>query len=189
MSTPAVRGYWLSAALSSLDSCAGREIRERTWQRLSGRRQGDAAEPSAGEWVKREWLTEVLGAVESASPATTHDTLVACGERAADFACGHFLEIVIDLVTVELLSKKLPRIWRIDCQNSGLLEVDLHAEDRRARIVATGVAGFEHLGPLYLGWLARAFRDPSGGKARVRPDGWTPDSRSADVLAWELRWA
>jgi hypothetical protein len=190
MSSSMVRGYWVAGALASLQAATGEETRDRVLQRASGQASAGRAGPLApGEWVPRALLTEVLRAVASATQPNVYDALAECGDSIAGFACTSFLDIVTGLLTVELLAKKLPRLWRLDHQDSVGVQVELTLVESRARVVATGIGSFDHAGPLYAGWLGHVFGRTIGAPVRVKHQGWAVESPAADRLEWEIQWA
>jgi hypothetical protein len=185
MESPMVRGYLVLGALSFVETRFGRNARDQVLGGLAPRLPADADSLTPGTWCPRECLVDVMRSIAASAGDRPDDALAACGATLAATACDTFLKVVLGLMTAELFSKKIPKLWEIDYRSSGDLKVDLgRLSESRVQVVAGGVAGFDHFGPLYAGWLYECLRRSGGTRSRVAPTTIGPDS-----VAWQLDWS
>jgi hypothetical protein len=181
MEGPLVRGYWLLGALGVLEDRAGREVRERVWSRLPAEVQSMPGGVLPGTWCPRTALCEVLRGVAQASENRADDALVACGREAGSLAFDTFLHVVMNLATAKLFVKKLPAFWDIDYRHGGVLE-----GGAPGRVRASGISGFDYIGPAYAGWLQEGLRRKGTPVARVVSEGWSWDQPGPESVVWVL---
>lgn len=147
---------------------------------------------TAAAFYPRRFHAELL-AMLAAARGTGNDpgfaTVVRCG---ATLLSPHnqFSVLLMKVLTPELFIRKLPRFWQRDHGRSGVCVVDgLDPTARRARVRLTDVAGYQHIGIFWLGWLTGVLRELTGAAPDVRQSGWSRDDSAPAEIIYEVNWS
>lgn len=192
MSSPMIRGYCVLRGLTFVDEQFGSQGGRQLRSNLSPGFHSIVRDLTPNEWCPRECYVELMNGVAqmSGGDGSLEDVLVRAGESMAVEAHDTFLSLVMRVLTPKLFAKKLPGIWDMSHRSSGHFEVDLSTVDASrvsARLV--GVAGFDHVGLAYLGWIRRGLAKIGVPAARVEQRGWTPNAPGPDTITFEIGWS
>ena len=101
-----------------------------------------------------------------------------------------FSMLLMKVLTPDLFIRKLPRFWQRDHGSSGRCQVEaLDSAAHRAHVRLTGVAGYEHIGIFWLGWLGGVLRALTGSAPDVRQTGWSRDDSGPNEISYEVKWS
>jgi hypothetical protein len=110
---------------------------------------------SPGGWYPRRLQVELLNAAAAAyaDQDLARKDLMRCGAGLASVD-NKFMQLLMKILTPELLLKKSSRFWLRDHQASGRCELDvLDAARHTGRLRLRGVAGYAHSSIVWLGWM------------------------------------
>jgi hypothetical protein len=141
-------------------------------------------------WTPRSHLVEVLNAVAAATPPESrHERLVECGSYIGERTTNEFGALAFALLTPELFVKKVPRFWQREHRDGARWELEQSAGSGSARLSLSGVAGYDQIAVVWLGWMSWVVtRMPLGGVSLTQA-GWGPAAPGPDAVTYELRWS
>lgn len=143
------------------------------------------------EWRPREELTSLWDAIaRAAEPATekaAYEALVRCGSRIGGYAATTFLKLLLRVMTPRMFASKFPDFYKRDHQGGeGIVE---EIDARRVVLLARGVEGYDHFGPITVGWSAVSFTGMGLKNATMTCSPWSlsePGPREVRFVAtWE----
>jgi hypothetical protein len=146
---------------------------------------------AAADSYPRRFQIELLSALISAHGTDTnrgYESVRRCGAALLPTS-NQFHVLLMKVLTPELLIKKLARFWLRDHGTSGSCEViTLDVDARAARVRLSGVAGYDHIGVFWLGWL-EGMLGQLAGSVEVRQSGWSATEPGPNEIVYEARWS
>jgi hypothetical protein len=187
-----VKAHWVTSAASFLQIHFPPEVCERARQSLSGdvRRAFSELEPI--QWCPRSHHIEIMNAIASAkrTEAGAYEDLVTYGQYVASQRLDGPLRPLMQIVTLKLFAKTLPKIWARDHQDDSHLEVDIAPiEEGRLPVQIRGTQGYSHSGVVMLGWIKQAISLVARRPVHVKQRGWSLDKPAPDEISGEVYWS
>ncbi|HYQ01014.1 MAG TPA: hypothetical protein VER96_20230 [Polyangiaceae bacterium] len=184
-----VRAYWLAQGAEFIRHHFELETRSKLERDFSSDLTQALAERSLGDWVARAHLVELFEATSNArGRAETLTDLVACGEFIAQRANNRFTHLLTQILTPELLMRKLPLFWRRDHGLSGSCVVDACAPGS-ARFHIASVSDFPHIGAVWLGWVRASLGSVHARSVEARQSGYSAATPSPARVDFEVTWS
>jgi len=108
------------------------------------------------DWRPRAEVTALWEAIVDASEPSNQEaayqSLVRCGERMGSYATGTFLKLLLRVLTPKMFANKFPDFYKRDHRGGeGVVE---EISPKRVVLCARGVKGYDHFGPITVGWCA-----------------------------------
>jgi hypothetical protein len=168
-----MRGYVMLAAVAYLRKAAGEQRAMQIIDGLTPETKQAFTTAKDASWCSSTSISEVFRAIASLSngnEASAQNALIECGKSAAKEASNSFLKLLMKLLTPTMFAKKLPDLWARDC-TVGKIAVEVFDDRIRNRLVE--VAGFDHLGPVAVGYVTFALE--AMGKTIIKTElhGWS----------------
>lgn len=185
-----VRGYWLALSAEFVRHHFEPAQRERMEGAFSAPLRKALAGLAFGDWVPREHQVELFRAIvaASANEAEALTRLSACGEFVERRAVNKVSGLLFGILTPTLLLKKLPRFWERD-HGHGRCQVEPSATGASATILLSDIAGYDHVGAVWLGWLRAALGSAGAREVRASQRGWSPASPAPERISYEVSWS
>jgi hypothetical protein len=187
MAEKQMRGYVMMAAVAYLRKTAGEQRAMQIIDGLSPETKQALNTAKEASWCSSESIGEVFRAIASLSngdEAAAQKHLVETGKSAAKEASNHFLKLLMKLLTPTMFSKKLPDLWSRDC-TVGKIAVEVFEDRIRNRLV--DVAGFDHLGPVAVGYVSFALEAMGKSITKTELHGWSLATPGVDCW-FEVFW-
>jgi hypothetical protein len=148
----------------------------------------NAVEPD--DWCPREQLIDLFRAIAelSSDDNDAQDKLVGCGRFIAESATDDFTRLLWSILTPGLFVKKLPRLWQREHRGSGLIEVR-GAEPAGAELELVDIAGYDHIGVVWLGWMQWVLEQLGPAQVRITQLGWTRSAPGPERVTYTVRWS
>jgi hypothetical protein len=194
MSEPTTRGHVIMHTATFLQqSGAARNSLLEAETSLELRTELEAM--TAATFYPRRLHTELLAmlATSRGTGGTGNDpgytSIVRCGAALLS-PQNQFSVLLMKVLTPDLFIKKLPRFWQRDHGSSGRCHVEaLDPAAHRARVRLIGVAGYQHIGIFWLGWLNGVLRELTGRAPDVGQTGWSRDDVAPNEIVYEVNWS
>jgi hypothetical protein len=194
MSQPMTRGHVIMHTATFLQqNAAVKDSLLEAESSLELRTELDAM--AAATFYPRRLHTELLSmlATSRGTGGTGNDpgytSILRCGAALLS-PQNQFSVLLMKVLTPELFIKKLPRFWQRDHGSSGRCQVEaFDAAAHRALVRLTDVAGYQHIGIFWLGWLSSMLRELTGTAADVRQTGWSRDDAGPNEVVYEVNWS
>jgi hypothetical protein len=187
-----VRGCWLTSGVKFLRTHYPPETNERLLGSLPKALRGLLLEIQPVQWYARTHHIDLMNAIVSAhrDEASAYQSLTAYGQLVASDACKGPLRPLIPILTPKLLARKLPKLWAIEHQEDGALDVDIsHVDDGRLALTLAKLDDYPHVGVVALGWI-KGFLTALGGRDLiVKQTGWSLAQTAPSELTGEVRWS
>jgi hypothetical protein len=186
-----VRSYIVSQALEFGTSQCTPAVRKHLENGASEQLRASLGYQSPSDWCPREHLVEVLTAVaELDGRNARQEQLVACGQYINERSANAFTNLLMGILTPALFVKKLPRFWQREHRGAARLELDRSEEPGSVvRFRLNGVAGYDHIALVWLGWMQSSLRQMGHPEANITQQGWTPTVPGPAAVLYELRWS
>ena len=142
-------------------------------------------------WYPRARHVELLGAVVACkgNGDATLAEFMRCG-AAMTIVDNDFNKLLLKILTPELFQKRLARFWLRDHRDCGSCELQaLDPAARTARVRLHGIAGYDHAGMVWLGWVRRVLEEVSGRSVDAKQTGWGWQSPGPEEIVCEIRWS
>lgn len=191
MTEPLIRGHVITYTAGFFHKQCDPAIALRVDRELTLELRGALADMSAAGWYPRRYQVELLNAAAAAHDdrELARKEFMRCGAGLASVE-NHFMQLLMKILTPELLLKKSSRLWLRDHQQSGHCELDLLDSDRHvARLRLRGVAGYPHSSIVWLGWMTRVLDEVCKTGAEITQQGWTWSSPAPDEVVYEVKWS
>ena len=191
MASEMVRSYIVSQALEFGTSKCSPAVRKHLENGASEQLRASLAYRSPSDWCPREHLVEVLTAVaELDARNARQEQLVACGQYINERSANAISSLLMGILTPALFVKKLPRFWQREHRGSARLELERsEGAVELVRFRLSGVAGYDHIALVWLGWMKSALTQMGHPGASITQRGWTATSPGPDEVHYELRWS
>lgn len=192
MTTAMMRGYGITQALAFVESDHfDAAERRRIWDVVPRDVKSAISGIKPAEWYPRQYIMHIftgIAGVKNDDEGSERD-LAACGKYMANEATNTFLKLFMKIMTPAIFAKKLPEIWLRDHRGSGHFEVEsLDAAGGTLTAVLVGVDGFDHVGPIGIGYMDFCFTAMGVSDLEVRQSGWTIASPCPHRVSYEVTW-
>jgi len=182
-----MRGYGLLSSVAYLRKAAGEQNAKRILDGFSPDTKQALASAKEASWCSTKAVAEVYSAIASLAngdqlAAQTH--LIECGKFNAHQASNTFLRLLMKMLTPTLFAKKLPDIWARDC-TVGKITTEVFDDKLRNRV--TGVAGFDHIGPVCVGYVTFALEAMGKSITKTELHDWSLATPGTDCW-FEVSW-
>lgn len=170
-----VRGSNVLSTVAFAERLCAQEGRPPFRDGLSPETTAALAATTPTSWCPREaWMEMLRGLVAlRADEAGARDVVVRCGRAICEDATNAFLKLLIKFMTPSLFCKKFPDFWRRDFQG-GELTVDASEISRnRFTTFIRGIGGFDHVGPIGVGFVGFAMDRVAKKEVQVELVGWS----------------
>jgi hypothetical protein len=194
MSQPMTRGHVIMHTATFLQQSASMKapgVEAETSLELRTELEG----MTAATFYPRRLHTELLSMLATArgTAGTGNDpgytNILRCGAALLSPE-NQFSVLLMKVLTPDLFIKKLPRFWQRDHGTSGRCDVqNLDSAAHRAHVRLTDVAGYQHIGIFWLGWLSGMLRELTGTAPDVRQTGWSRDATGPNEIVYEVNWS
>lgn len=190
MTTPMTRGYALKQLAKYIDTKVEPDARRRMFDAMPQPVRGVLASVADGEWYPRDYAIAMQRAIATVrtDEDVLYNDLVACGEYIAAEATNTFLKLLMRIVTPTLFAKKIPDFWKRD-QRSGHFEVDVsNAGKSLVKLRLSDVEGFDHIGPVCVGFMKFGWAALGKPDARIIQRGWSRARPGPSIVDYEVSW-
>lgn len=191
MSAPLVRGRWMTQTSELIQSLGPNDVARRDpLTRLEELTQHASTFDHNG-WYPRRIHADMLGAIAAASAgeAAARVLLERAGQAVATRADDQFLRMALKIMSPALFVRSLSRLWGVEHQVKDAFVVDAcDPEKGRALVRLARVDGYEHVGPVVVGWIRALLSELGGPKVVVSDTGWTLANPAPREVSFELHW-
>jgi hypothetical protein len=191
MTEPMIRGHVVTYTAGFFQKECDPEIALRVDRDLSIELRDALADMSPAGWYPRRYQVELLNVAAAAhqDQDVARKELMRCGAGLASVD-NKFMQLLMKILTPELLLKKSSRFWLRDHRESGRCELDLLDSHRHTgRLRLRGVAGYSHASLVWLGWMTRVLDEICAPGAEITQQGWTWSSPAPDEVTYEVKWS
>ncbi|HKO49644.1 MAG TPA: hypothetical protein VJV79_18070 [Polyangiaceae bacterium] len=183
-----VRAYWVAQGGEFFRHHFESNIRSKVEQAFSSDLGSALSGGSMSDWVLRSHLVELLEATANARGGLeSFSDLASYGEFIERRATNRFTELLAKTLTPQLLLRKLPLFWRRDHGLVGVCVIDA-CEVGQARFHLEGVAGFPHIGAVWLGWVRSALGSVQARSVELKQSGYSAATPGAPRIEFEVSW-
>lgn len=192
MSDDEVRGYWISGAVSFINTHYAGDAGRRLLEGLTRELKASAPHVEPAAWCPRAQHIELLRAIASMNKDETriHDDIMAYGQLVGSEATNGTLRPFMSIVTPKLFAKKLPELWARDYRGESKLEADFsQVDESRLPLRLSGIRGYDHVGVAMLGWIKNAMRGLLGKSPVVKQTGWSVRHPAPSEMVCEVTWS
>jgi hypothetical protein len=187
-----MRGYTMIGCLAYIDERYDEATRKRLYDGLSPDVRTNMSSYKRVEWYPRAHLVDFLrgiAAVHGSDDEAAFRDIVACGQSVAKDAASTFLRLLMKILTPVLFAKKIPDIWARDSQGGKMTADASRVGERLLVMHLTDVEGFDHIGPLAVGWISFAMTAMGKKGVQGKAKGWslaTPGPRDLQIdMTWQ----
>ncbi len=125
---------------------------------------------------------------EASNDAEAVDTLVRCGVSMGEYATNTYLRLLMKVVTMKILARKFPSIWRKDA-NFGDLEADAsEVKDGKLKIHMKNLGSYPYFGPICQGWNEYALEAMGLKNVKMELQDWSLESPDPGELVFHASW-
>ncbi len=184
------RGYTILGTMAYVDKNYDEGKRNRFLSTLSPVVRDTIGGYKPVEWYDRIHFVELLRGIASlqATEQNAYKELVRCGQSVAELATNTFLKLFMKILTPTLFAKKIPDIWLRD-NKSGRFTADLSRVDQNIlRMHLMDVAGYDHVGPVAVGWITFAMGRMGKQGLDCRLSGWSLATPGPKDLYFDITW-
>ena len=184
-----VRGYMYLTSVDYLRQLLGEQEAKRIVSSLSPQARHLLETLKSADWCPATVFSEVTQALALAGDGgdRSKDLLVKCGTHMAMEATNTFLKLFMKMMSIQLLVKKIPDLWRRDCTGGQLVVEEL--TEHSVRFGTSGMQGFRHAVCTASGFVAFGVGAIGKKVDRVTIRGWSMDKPSEDGASFELGWS
>jgi rsbT co-antagonist protein RsbR len=191
-SKESVRGFWLAQTVEFVRHRFDAAARERIESSFSPALRKTLGELSLGDWVERQHQVELTRAIASEAKddddALAH--LTACGELIAERSANEFTKLLMQIVTPRLFLEKLQGFWERDHGQVGSCQVEFSpATPSHATIRLSKVAGYDHIGPMWMGWTRAGLAALGQSNVELSQRCWSRSTPAADPFEYQVGWS
>jgi hypothetical protein len=187
-----IRGHWLTGGVKFLRTHYPAETNERLLGALPKALRALVLDIQPVQLYSRVHHVDMLNAIASVhrDEASAYESLSAYGQLVANDACKGALRPLMGILTLKLLARKLPDLWRNDHQDDGSLDVDIaQVDDACLGLKLTGLNGYAHVGVVTLGWIKGLVSALGARDVALKQTGWSLGQAAPDELTYEVRWS
>lgn len=192
MTDEEVRGYWISGAVSFINTHFPAESGRRLLDTLPRELRVSAPRLEPAAWCPRAHHVELLRAIASVSKdeARIYDDVMTYGQFVGTEATQGALKPFMAIVSPRLFAKKLPDLWARDFRGESRLETDFSLVDEsRLSLRLSGIRGYDHVGVAMLGWIKTALRGLLEKTPLVKQTGWSIRHTAPSEMTCEVSWS
>jgi hypothetical protein len=186
-----MRGYTMIGSMAFIDEHYDEATRKRLYDGLSPEVRSHLTTYKRVEWYPRPHLVAFLRGianVHGTDQQAVFQDIVSCGRFVAKDAATTFLRLLMKILTPVLFAKKIPDIWERDSKGGKMVADASHADERLLLIHLTDVEGFDHIGPLALGWITFAMTAMGKRGAEGKVPAWSLATPGPRDLKIEITW-
>jgi hypothetical protein len=145
---------------------------------------------SSTAWYPRAYYVEVLRGIVQVhnEPSQSYLDVVRCGRTVFENEANTLMKLLLRGMSARLFLRKFPDFWAQDMVGGALRVDSSQIERNEVTLLVTEVAGFEHLGPLCVGFAGRALEQVTGKQVDATQTGWSFDEPDADELTLRFSW-
>ncbi|HEX2671605.1 MAG TPA: hypothetical protein VHM25_12070 [Polyangiaceae bacterium] len=187
-----VRGHWLTGGVKFLQTHYPPETNERLLGALPKGLRALVLDIQPVQLYPRAHHVDLLNAIASVhrDEASAYDSLSAYGELVANDAAKGALRPLMGILTLRLLARKLPDLWRNDHPDDGVLDVDIaEVDDACLGLKLSGLNDYAHVGVVTLGWIKGLVSALGARNVVLKQTGWSLGQGAPDQLTFEVRWS
>lgn len=190
MSSFQIRTYVVASAFAKLKKAAAEDApgARKALDGLSQEARKFAESPSPPQWCPVPICSEIFEAVVSLSggdDAHARTALIECGKDAAYEASNTFLRLVMKVLTPKLLAKKLPDVWRSDC-NCGTVVAEVG--DDGIRNTYSQIGDFKHIAPVAVGFVSFALQAMGKEITNIDLGQWSIATPAPETFSFSITW-
>jgi hypothetical protein len=189
MSESQLRGYMVATTAAFLRRRASERGLPDPSERFSPSLRAALNNIDSAGWYPVAHIGELNRLIASALAENKEDRarteLADCGRFMAEEATNTFMRLIMRLLTPTLFAKKLPDLWRRDC-NYG--RVELSVDDHSLKLQLHDMAGHDHLAAVMPGYTGFALEKMGKVVKKVNLEGWSMDKPIADGAMIEFVW-
>lgn len=191
MTVHSVRGYCILHVAKFLELHYDQATCEHTTRQLSQGLKSELQTLKPSNWYPREHLSELLSAIAAINDDSSSSALdlAACGEFLHLRMANQFVKLAMGLLTPSTFIRKLPLFWNRDHRGCGRCDVVVPGTPGQAQVDLVGVAGYDHIGPLWLGWIRAGLGSLGSENAEVTQTGWALPSPGSNHITYKVRWS
>jgi len=144
----------------------------------------------AQDWRPREELTglwhAIADAAEPRDEAAVYQALVRCGEMVGSYATTTFLKLLLKVLTPRMFASKFPDFYKRDQKGGeGLVE---EIGTKHVILVARGIKGYDHFGPVTVGWSSVPLRGMGLKGVKVSCSPWSLEAPGPEEVRFTASW-
>ena len=184
-----VRGYMFLTSVEYLQQTLGEQDSKKVISGFSPHARELIGTLKTAGWCPVSVFSEVTDALVAAgagSDERSKDLLVKCGTHMALEATNTFLRLFMKMMSMQLLVKKVPDLWKRDCTGGKLVVEDL--SENSLRFSTSGMGGFRHAVCTAAGFVSFAVGAVGKQVEKVTIQGWSREKPSEDGATFELTW-
>jgi hypothetical protein len=144
----------------------------------------------AGDWRPREELTSLWRAIadcaEPQDEESVHAALVRCGETVGGYATTTFFKLLLKVLTPRMFASRFGEFYKRDYRGGeGIVE---EVGSKRVVLLARGIKGYDHFGPVTVGWASVPFRGMGLENVRLSCTPWSLSEPGPDEVRFTVNW-
>lgn len=142
------------------------------------------------DWRPRGELTALWDAIVDANEPKDDDavyrTLVRCGGMIGTYATGTFLKLLLRVLTPKMFANKFPDFYKRDHRGGEGLVEEIGA--KRVVLIARGIKGYDHFGPITVGWSAVPLAGMGLKGVKMTCSPWSLAEPGPEEVRFEATW-
>lgn len=186
-----VRGYMISTTAEYLQQAAKKRNLKDVLEQASPQLRQTLAEVKHAGWYPVSIVSELNRIIVARLGEDNEDLarkeLQDCGRFMAHEATNTFLRLLMRMLTPTLFAKKLPDLWKRDC-NSGRLDVNVDAEKKTLTCRLMQMDGYDHLAAVIPGYVSFAMEAMGKPVTSAVVDGWSINQPNANGATLTVTW-
>jgi hypothetical protein len=142
------------------------------------------------DWRPRTELTSLWQAiadvVEPREHRAVYDALARCGETVGTYATNTFFKLLLKILTPRMFASRFSEFYKRDqVGGEGIVE---EVGSNRVVLLARGIKGYDHFGPVTSGWASVPFRGMGLKNVRVTCSPWSLEDPGPDEVRFVIEW-
>jgi len=142
------------------------------------------------DWRPRTELTSlwhaIADAVEPREPDAVYAALVRCGEHVGNYATNTFFKLLLKILTPRMFASRFSEFYKRDqVGGEGIVE---EVASNRVVLLARGIKGYDHFGPVTSGWASVPFRGMGLKNVKVTCSPWSLEEPGPDEVRFVITW-
>lgn len=181
---PMVKGYMIQTTSSFIV----RELASTIAPDILDVARAAEANVKGTEWRPRADVVRLWRAIADAHPddESARRALIRTGQTMSEMATSTFLKLLLKVLTPRMFAAKFPDFWTRD-NTAGRGSVEIVSE-KKLHITMHDVAGYDHLGPVGVGWVTFALAAIGMKDVEARCLDWSRSKPSATTVHVEASW-
>lgn len=157
---------------------------------LLERIQRDQTAFKAQDWRPRKDLTAlwnaIADAVEPHNQENVQQALARCGEKVGAYATNTFFKLLLKILTPRMFASRFSDFYKRDqVGGEGVVE---EIQPNRVVLLARGIKGYDHFGPVTAGWAAVPFRGMGLNNVRSTCSPWSLEEPGPEEVRFTIEW-